>query len=36
MEYRKLSDIASLIGGYAFKSSDYVNEGLRVIRIANV
>ena len=36
MEYRKLSDIAKLIGGYAFKSSEYVSEGIRVIRIANV
>ena len=36
MEYKKLDDIAKLIGGYAFKSSKHVSECIRVIRIANV
>ena len=36
MEYKKLKDISTLIGGYAFKSSEYINFGIRVIRIANV
>ena len=36
MEYKKLKDIADLIGGYAFKSDKYVNSGIRIIRIANV
>lgn len=36
MEYKKLSNIAKLVGGFSFKSSNYVDEGLRVIRIANV
>ena len=36
MEYKKLNDIAKLVGGYSFKSSNYVADGLRVIRIANV
>ena len=31
----KLDDICSLTGGYAFKSSKYVNEGVRVIRISD-
>ncbi|UKI50779.1 MAG: hypothetical protein L6U99_05370 [Clostridium sp.] len=33
---KKLSDIAKLINGYAFKSEKYVNSGVRIIRIANV
>ena len=36
MQYKKLKDIADLIGGYAFKSDKYVGSGIRVIRIANV
>lgn len=32
----KLSEIAQLLNGYAFKSKNYVSEGIRVIRIANV
>lgn len=34
--YKKLKEISTLIGGYAFKSSNYINNGLRVVRIANV
>jgi len=34
--YEKLSDISELIGGYAFKSDSYVNDGIRVVRITNV
>ncbi len=36
MIYKKLGEIADLINGYSFKSENYVNKGLRVIRIANV
>ena len=36
MKYRKLSDIADILNGYAFKSKEYVSEGIRIIRIANV
>lgn len=34
--YKKLKEISNLIGGYSFKSNNYVNAGLRVVRIANV
>ena len=33
---KKLNEISRLLNGYAFKSSKYVQSGLRVIRIANV
>lgn len=33
---KRLSEIAYLLNGYAFKSSKYINDGIRVIRIANV
>ena len=36
MTKKKLNEISMLINGYAFKSSKYVQSGLRVIRIANV
>ena len=36
MEYLKLSEIAYLLNGYAFKSAKYVKKGIRIIRIANV
>ena len=32
----KLSDVAEILNGYAFKSKNYVSKGIRVIRIANV
>ena len=32
----KLSQIAQFLNGYAFKSKNYVDNGIRVIRIANV
>ena len=32
----KLGDACDILNGYAFKSSDYVENGIRVIRIANV
>lgn len=32
----KLGEICELLNGFAFKSSNYVSEGLRVIRITNV
>ncbi len=32
----KLSSIAELLNGYAFKSKNYVEHGIRIIRIANV
>lgn len=34
--YKKLSDISELVGGYAFKSDNYVSNGIRVVRITNV
>lgn len=36
MEAIKLSKIAYLLNGYAFKSAKYVERGIRIIRIANV
>ena len=35
-EYKKLSDVCEILNGFAFKSSRYVSEGIRVIRISNV
>lgn len=36
VEYKKLNKIATIINGYAFKSSKYITNGYRVIRITNV
>lgn len=36
MVNKRLSDIAHLLNGFAFKSSKYVEHGIRIIRIANV
>lgn len=36
MNEKKLSEIAVLLNGYAFKSKNYVDAGIRIIRIANV
>ena len=36
LTYKPLSVFADLINGYAFKSKNYVEKGIRVIRIANV
>lgn len=33
---KRLGDVCKFIGGYAFKSSDYVNEGIKLIKITNV
>jgi len=33
---KKLSEIAEIINGYAFKSKNYTENGIRIIRIANV
>ncbi len=35
-EFKKLSDVCDILNGFAFKSSKYVSEGIRVIRITNV
>ena len=35
-KYQPLGEICDLLNGFAFKSNLYVNEGIRVIRIANV
>lgn len=35
-QIKKLGDVCNLLNGYAFKSSQYVSEGIRVIRITNV
>lgn len=36
MKKYKISEISNMLNGYAFKSANYVNNGIRVIRIANV
>lgn len=36
VEYRKLSDLGELFGGYSFKSAEYTSTGARVIRISDV
>ena len=36
MKTKKLSEISVLLNGYAFKSKNYAESGIRVIRIANV
>ena len=35
-KYEKLGDIFHILNGFAFKSTKYVPEGIRVIRITNV
>lgn len=34
--YKKLGEVCEILNGFAFKSSNYVPEGVRVIRITNV
>ena len=36
MEKIKIGDVCEILNGYAFKSDNYVDAGIRVIRIANV
>lgn len=36
MEKIKINDVCDILNGYAFKSGKYTDEGIRVIRIANV
>lgn len=36
MEKIRIGDVCDILNGYAFKSDKYVDEGIRVIRIANV
>ena len=36
MEKVRLGDICNILNGYAFKSSEYKESGIRVIRITNV
>jgi len=36
VEYKDIGDICSILNGYAFKSSKYVENGIRIIRITNV
>ena len=36
MQLIKIKDICDILNGYAFKSENYVDSGIRVIRIANV
>lgn len=36
LTYKLLSSFADLLNGYAFKSKNYVDKGIRVVRIANV
>lgn len=35
-KYKRLGDICEILNGFAFKSSEYVPSGIRVIRITNV
>lgn len=35
-EYKKLGEVCEILNGYAFKSQEYVDHGIRVIRITNV
>jgi len=35
-EWKKIGDVCNVLNGYAFKSSNYQKNGVRVIRIANV
>ncbi len=35
-EQRRLGEIAPLRGGFAFKSSEYVSEGVPIVRISNI
>lgn len=32
----KIGDVCEILNGYAFKSDKYVDDGIRIIRIANV
>ena len=32
----RLGDLCDILNGYAFKSEQYVDSGIRIIRIANV
>lgn len=34
--YKKLGEVCEILNGFAFKSSEYVSDGIRVIRITNV
>lgn len=36
MKKVKLGDVCDILNGFAFKSDNYVDEGIRIIRIANV
>ena len=36
MDKIKIGDVCEILNGYAFKSDNYVDAGIRVIRIANV
>lgn len=35
-EYKKLGELVQILNGYAFKSSLYENQGIRILRITNV
>ncbi|NQI37742.1 hypothetical protein HO605_01555 [Streptococcus suis] len=35
-ELRKLGEVAPLRGGFAFKSSDFVEDGIPIVRISNI
>ncbi len=36
VEWKKLGDVCQVLNGFAFKSSEYVPEGIRIIRISDV
>ena len=36
MVYKKINEVADVLNGFAFKSKEYVSDGIRIMRIANV
>lgn len=36
VEWRPLKDVCEVLNGFAFKSQEYVPEGIRIIRISDV
>ena len=36
VEWKKLGEVCQVLNGFAFKSSEYVTEGIRIIRISDV
>ena len=36
VEWKKLGEVCQVLNGFAFKSSEYVPKGIRIIRISDV